>query len=142
MTDDITWSSGCLVLSLAGKNVAMGFTPAEIWNAIQQLPDDDVAEMRVERLPGPRNMFQPQDRTLWIAARWAEQFEFGGGIEPAEYLAPFPAFVRHHLEADLISQWEALHQNVVIGDFKRPMTADQVEALKSVALQIVGGRNG
>lgn len=142
MTDDITWSSGCLVLSLAGFNVAMGFTPAEIWNAIQQLHDDDVADMRVERLPGPRNMFQPQDRTWWIAASWAQQFEFGGGIEPEEYLAPFPAFVRYHLEAGLIAQWEALHQNVVIGDFKRPMTAEQVSALKSVAMLIVGGGNG
>jgi len=141
MTDDITWSSGCLVLSLAGKNVAMGFTPSEIWNAIQQLHDDDVAAMLIERLPGPRNMFQPQDRTLWIAERWAQQFNFGAGIEPADYLAPFPAFVRYHLEAGLIVQWEALHQNVVIGDFKRPMTAEQVNALKSVAMQIVGGQS-
>ena len=108
------WLSGALVVSVAGRPHRVGFVESEVIEIISKLPDDDVDSIKVERVFGPKCESAPIDVTKGIANTWSIQHladrGWNGGIEPSDYLAPFPAFVRHWYGDDLVDRWRAEHE--------------------------------
>lgn len=50
------------------------------------------------------------DRTEAFVTEWAECFDFGGGDEPSEFLAPFPGFIRAFHQDKLIAAYRAAQE--------------------------------
>lgn len=51
-----------------------------------------------------------QDRTGAFVDDWAKCFEFAGGDEPDEFLAPYPAFIRAFIGDKLIADYRAAQE--------------------------------
>lgn len=124
------------LLTVAGRPYTTAVTVGRLRAAILEMPDDDVESMAIWELRPESSALSPEDITKAFAQSWAAAFDYGGGIEPADYLAPFPAFVRHHHGAELIAEWQDQTQTVTIGDFRRQMPKRQAESLKLVAMQM------
>lgn len=96
-----------LVLHHEGAPMLVSMTAGPIKARILEWPDDDADLFRVWSVPTDDSHTPAHDMTEQFAATWAKEFRFGLGIEPHDYLAPFPAFVRHHAERVLIGQWQS-----------------------------------
>jgi hypothetical protein len=96
-----------LVLLHEGAPMLISITASPIRKRILEMPDDDADCFTIWSVPADESLNLPADITAQFAETWAMEFEFGDGIEPAEYLAPFPAFVRELARDKLISKWQA-----------------------------------
>lgn len=94
-----------LVLMMDGKPLCWGATVGEVREAIAEYTDDDVDLMQVWRVYPADTMTPANDFTLEFAKGWATLFGFGHGVEPSDYLAPYPAFVRQHAGEHLIKKF-------------------------------------
>lgn len=96
-----------LMLCLGGTPLCWGLMVGDIRARILDYPDDDVDALKVWEVPSHATYAVAEDITKRFAFDWSREFEFGDGIEPAEYLARFPAFVREHAGEQLQKQWAA-----------------------------------
>lgn len=96
-----------LVLHHEGAPVLVSSTPGPIKTRILEWPGDDADLWQVWSTPGDDSYMPASDITEQFALTWAMEFAFGDGIEPADFLAPFPAFVREVARDKLIAKWRA-----------------------------------
>jgi hypothetical protein len=96
-----------LVLCLEGSPLCWGLTAGDIRKRILEYPDDDVDRLQVWTVPSSGSMAVAEEITARFAGEWSKEFDFGDGIEPSDYLAPFPAFVREHAHLHLTRAWHA-----------------------------------
>jgi hypothetical protein len=68
---------------------------------------DDVDLYQIWEVHPLEHGHKAQDITKRFALSWAREIEFGEGIEPSDYLAPFPAFVRELCASELHQRWAA-----------------------------------
>ena len=94
-----------LVLHHEGAPLCCGITVGEIRKAILHYPDDDADLFQVWSVPTADSMSSAEEITERFALEWSKEFDFGDGIEPADYLARFPAFVRARVSDRLIELW-------------------------------------
>jgi len=96
-----------LVLLHDRRPMMTSITPGPIRARILEWPEDDADLFTVWSVPIDDSMAQPHDITQQFALDWAAQLQFGDGIEPHDYLAPIPAFVRHACGAKLDAIWRS-----------------------------------
>lgn len=70
---------------------------------------DDPLLYQIWHIEGIGHTAKTADITKRFAASWGREIEFGEGIEPEDYLAPFPAFVVANLRRQLVRRWNAEH---------------------------------
>lgn len=95
-----------LVLLHNGKVVMTSITAGPIKARIQEWPDDDVDLYQVYSAPVDYSHLPAFDDTESFAKTWAHEVEFCDGIEPHDYLAKVPPFVRHFAGATLTTLWQ------------------------------------
>ena len=96
-----------LVLLHDRRPMMTSITPGPIRARILEWPEDDADLFTVWSVPIDDSMAQPHDITQQFALDWVAQLQFGDGIEPHDYLAPIPAFVRHACGAKLDAIWRS-----------------------------------
>jgi hypothetical protein len=96
-----------LVLMHNGKPMLTSITAAPVKRRILEMPDDDADLFAVWSVPADDSLNLPADITEQFALTWAKEFRFGDGIEKAEVLAPFPAFIREIAGDKLLAKWQA-----------------------------------
>jgi hypothetical protein len=96
-----------LILTLEGAPLCWGLTQGDIRKRINDYPDDDVDLLQVWEVPSHGSYAIAEDISKRFAFDWSKEFEYGDGIEPSDYLARFPAFVRSAARERLIKEWEA-----------------------------------
>ncbi len=96
-----------LVLHHEGAPVAWALFAADIRQRILVFPDDHAGLLRVWTVPSHRALSAGEDITERFALEWSKEFDFSDGIEPSEYLARFPAFVREYAGDSLTKDWVA-----------------------------------
>jgi hypothetical protein len=96
-----------LVLLHEGAPMLVSIGASSIRKRILEMPDDDADLFAIWSVPSDDSLNLPADITEQFALTWAMEFEFGDGIEPAEFLSPFPAFVREIARDKLIAKWQA-----------------------------------
>lgn len=74
---------------------------------ILDYPDDDADLWTIWEVPPSGSVASSCDITEQFAETWAMEFTFGDGIEKAEVLAPFPAFIREIAGDKLMAKWQA-----------------------------------
>lgn len=95
-----------LVLLHEGAPTLVSVTAAAIKQRILEMPEDDADLWQVWSVPSDDSLAPAFDNTGQFALTWALEFEFGDGIEPHDYLAPFPAFIRLAVPDQLTRRWE------------------------------------
>ena len=99
-----------LVLQHNGKPMACEVTAGPIRSMILDYPGDDADLWQVWEVPPVERYSVSENITERFALDWATAIigerGFGDGIDPADYLAPFPAFVRHACGAKLVAMWQ------------------------------------
>lgn len=97
-----------LVLHHEGAPLLVASTAGPIKKRILEYPEDDADLFRVWSCPTDDDSLMPAlDITEQFALTWAMEFSFGDGIERADVLAPYPAFVREIAGDKLIAKWQA-----------------------------------
>lgn len=96
-----------LVLMHEGAPVLTSVTATRIRRRILEMPDDDADLWQIWSVPSDDSLNLPADITEQFALTWAMEFPFGDGIEVAEVLAPFPAFIREIAGEKLMAKWQA-----------------------------------
>ena len=96
-----------LVLQHEGAPMRVSVSAADIKAEILAWPDDDADLWSVWEVWPPGSMTPSLDITEQFALTWAMEFTFGDGIERAEILAPFPAFIREIAGDKLVAKWQA-----------------------------------
>lgn len=96
-----------LLLHFQGAPVCWGLTAGDIRHRILEFPDDKADSLQVWEVPSHHLISGGEDITRRFARDWSKEFKFGDGLDPSEYLAPFPAFVREHAGDRLIEAWTA-----------------------------------
>lgn len=81
-------------------------TAGGIRRVILEWPTDDCDLFRVFSVPDENSTNPAEDITERFALEWAMEIQFAEGIEPHDYLAPFPAFVRANCEERLTTIWQ------------------------------------
>ena len=94
-----------LVLMMSGVPMMQSLTAAPIKARILEWPDDDADLFQIWTVPEFSHL-PASEITCEFATTWAIEFSFGDGIEPEDYLAPFPAFVRIAAREKLIHLWQ------------------------------------
>jgi hypothetical protein len=95
-----------LILMHNDKPMMASITAGPIRARILEWPDDDADLYRVWEVPTDYSHLPAGDITEQFAITWSMEFGFGDGIEPEDYLAPFPAFVRAAVRDKLARQWQ------------------------------------
>lgn len=96
-----------LILCREGAPIAWGLFASDIRKAISALPDDLADVLQVWHVPSSEGTDHPAEITKRFALSWAREIDFGDGIDPGDYLAPFPAFVREVCADELRTLWAA-----------------------------------
>lgn len=99
-----------LVLCHEGAPMLASVTPGPIKARILEWPIDDADLFQVWSVPADDSHAPAFDNTENFASEWAREFTWGDGIEPHDYLAPYPAFIREAIGAKLAEQWRAEHR--------------------------------
>jgi hypothetical protein len=102
----MTITSRLLVLVVDGDPVCWAHSAEALRALIGDYPDDDLELFKVWSLFNALSLAPPEDITKQFAKDWSELYEFGDGIEPSEYLARYPGFVRAHYGAELHAIFE------------------------------------
>lgn len=95
-----------LVLLHDNRLMMASITATPIRARILEWPEDDAELFAVSEVPTDYSHLPPADITEQFAMTWALEFQFGEGIEPHDYLAPFPAFIRANCEERLTTIWQ------------------------------------
>ncbi len=108
-----------MVVMFEGAPANFATTQGEARELISRYPDEDADKLQVFAITGTVTAAPAADWTRTVAELWAKEFGFGFGASPAEYLTPFPAFVREHYADALIAQYEASHDPAFLPQFLR-----------------------
>lgn len=100
-----------LVLCHEGAPMAVDQFAGPLRRIILDHPDDDCDLWQVWSVPPHESHAVSEDITERFALDWAGEIindvGFSDGIEPHDYLAPFPAFVREVARDKLVAKWQA-----------------------------------
>jgi hypothetical protein len=100
-----------LVLCHEGAPMAVDQFAGPLRRIILDHPDDDCDLWQVFEVAPAESLAPSREITKQFALDWASEIiaerGFGDGIEPHDYLAPFPAFVREAARDKLIAKWQA-----------------------------------
>lgn len=98
-----------LVLMMSGAPMMQSLTVTPIRVRILEWPDDDCDLFQVFTVPEFSHT-PAFDITEGFAENWGREIVndhgFGGGIEPEDYLAPLPAFVRTAAREKMVLLWQ------------------------------------
>lgn len=100
-----------LVLCHEGAPLLIDTFIGPLRSRILEYPDDDADLWQIWSVPPADSHAPSEDITEAKALEWASEIiaarGFGDGIEPADVLSPFPAFVRAMVADQLLARWQA-----------------------------------
>lgn len=96
-----------LVLLHDNRLMMASITAIPIRARILEWPEDDAELFAVWEVPTDYSHLPPADITEQFALTWALEYRFGDGIDVADVLAPFPAFIRVTVGDKLMAKWRA-----------------------------------
>lgn len=96
-----------LVLTREGAPICWGLFAGDLRRVIVACPADDMDLYQVWSVPSFEGSIIGEDITKRFAMEWAAEIKFVDGIEPSDYLASFPAFVREQCATELQARFAA-----------------------------------